>query len=326
MKKITRKRLAPSIESFPGGVRIIGLRGHGKGNDNPPKRGEIKGWSKSSRRRMRDYLLTHQPVPGNKSYGLTMTIPGDRVLDDWTTKIPPSPLECRRLLNHFAKHYLTRNGCGMVWRLEVQTRGVAHWHGILSAPEFVEYKGYPAPIAFAVREWWLDALRVLGKHQFLQKWKTGPVIVGPCYHGSVPGAERKAIDVQAEGGRGAWLRYLQDHATKAKQEQIAQGYGRHWGVVGRSKFVEINPENEKVFTSRQSYFRFWRAYHRLTRPVVSHTERRIKTGGKFTKRPFSGRSLGWCSTRGIYGTSVWYSKPEIVCRIMEWAEGLTGGG
>lgn len=98
------------------------------------------------------------------------------------------------------------------------------------------------------------------------------------------------------------------------------------GVVGRSKFVEINPENEKVFTSRESYFRFWRAYHRLTRPVVSHTERRIKTGHKFAQRIFGGRSLGWSSTRGIYGTSVWYSKPEIVCRIMEWAEGLTGGG
>ena len=320
MKKLTRKRLAPSIETFPGGVRIIGLRGHGKGNDNPPKRGEIKGWSISSRKRMRDFLLTHQPAPGLKAYGLTFTIPGDRVLDDWHTIVPPTPAECRRLLDHFAKNYLIRNGCGMVWRLEVQTRGVAHWHGILSAPELVKYKGYYAQIQFAVREWWLDALRVLGKHSFLQEWKTGFVVVGPCYHGQVPGADRNAVDIQAEGGRGAWLRYLQDHATKAKQEQIAEGFGRHWGVVGRSKFVELKPDGEKVFSSWESYFRFWRAYHRLTRPVVSHTERRIKTGGKFAKRPFGGKSLGWSSSRGIYGTSVWYSRPATVERIHAWAE------
>ena len=322
MARLTRKRLAPSIETFKGGVRIIGLRCHGKGNDLPPKRGDVKGWSTASRKRMRDFLLTHEPVDGLQSFGVTLTIPGNRLAADERTVVAPSPLECRRLLDHFAKNYVVRNGCGMVWRLEIQKRGVAHWHCILAAPRGAEHKGERMAIDCAVRMWWLDALRQLGKHRFAQTWKGREVIVGPCYHGQIPGADRKAVDVQGDGGRGAWLRYLQDHATKAKQEQIAEGFGRHWGVVGRTKFAEQQPDGEMVFSSRESYFRFWRAYHRLTRPVMSYRIRRETTGGKFSSRPFDGRSLGWSSNRGIYGTSVWFSRPDVVAQLHRWAEGL----
>ena len=138
-----------------------------------------------------------------------------------------------------------------------------------------------------------------------------------------PGAWMYSIDVQGDGGRGAWLRYLQDHATKAKQEQIAQGFGRHWGVVGRAHFAEQEPDGEMVFSCRESYFRFWRAYHRLTQPVISYRLRRENTGAKFASRIFDGRSLGWSSSRGIYGTSVWFSKAATVQRLWEWAESLS---
>ena len=327
----TRKRLWPSIQSFKGGVRIIGLRGHGRGNENPPLRGEIKGWSTSSRRRMRDYLLTHEPKPGRLLLGVTLTIPGDRCTEDGKPLPPPSPDECRHLFNHFAKHYLTRNGCGMVWRLELQTRGNAHWHGIVSAPaglKVVYSSGFSTIIAAksAIREYWFQSLRVLGKHHFLQNWKDREVILFDQYHGDIFGADRKAVNIQDDGGRGVWMRYLQDHATKSKQEQIAVGFGRHWGVVGRSQFLEMEPENELAFSCRSSYFRFWRAFHRLTRPVMSYGKRREKSGGKFAGRPFAGRSLGWSSNRGVYGQSVWFSKPETVRRIMEWAESARDSG
>ena len=366
-----RKRLAPSIETFPGGVRIIGLRGHGKGNENPPKRGAVKGWSSDSRKRMRDFLLTHEPVAGLKSYGVTFTVPGPSI----------EPEQARRLWNHFAKHYLTRNGCGAVWRVEIQKRGAVHWHCLLAAPPKID----GAEVWNVLRWWWTTAMKILPpwyvhagggqpepkdvlpgcqRHRVGEQWwdvarvpsKTGMKLPSTLAHlqeasdwiaqrsilfghsvvtvmnpaelekytlWSWPGAWQYSVHLQEGGGRGAWLRYLQDHATKAKQEQIAEGFGRHWGVVGRTKFVELQPDGEKVFSCRESYFRFWRAYHRLTRPVMSYRIRREKTGGKFAGRPFGGKSLGWSSSRGIYGTSVWYSRPATVERLMEWAESLS---
>jgi hypothetical protein len=303
---------------------------------------------------MRDFLLTHEPEQGLTSYGLTLTVPGP----------PIEPENARRLWDHFAKHYLVRNGCGAVWRLEVQSRGAAHWHCLLSAPKKINGE----KIEKVVLKWWLDALDILPPwycHDFQidgvtppncilyktpppdgwppdigDEWNISrqPDIVPRVLFGhrvvtvekssdlrkfslsNWPGARIYAVDVQGEGGRGAWLRYLQDHATKSKQEQIAQGFGRHWGVVGRGKFVESVPDAELVYSSRETYFRFWRVYHRLTRPQMSWRRRREKTGTKFLSRPFGGRSLGWSSQRGIYGASVWFSKPETVKRLYEWAE------
>jgi hypothetical protein len=373
--KTNRKRLAPSIETFKGGVRIIGLRGHGRGNDDPPKRGEIKGWSKDSRKRMREYLLTHQPVEGLKCYGVTLTVPGP----------PLEPDKARKLWDHFAKHYIVRNGCGAVWRLEVQTRGSAHWHCLMvGRPKIVGQK-----IERLLRGWWLKALEILppwyvhasGSAADREKPATpgcirhavncdNPAMCAwwdvsrePCRavvelpesmkhlqeaknyltertvlfgHGVAtvihyddlekvvlskwPGAWEFAVDVQGEGMRGAWLRYLQDHATKAKQDQIATGFGRHWGVVGRGRFMESAADREMVFSGEKSFYRFWRVYHRLTRPQMSYRRRREKVPGKFDGRPFSGRSLGWSSNRGIYGSSVWFSKPEVVERLFQWAQ------
>lgn len=375
MGKIIRKRLAPSIQSFKGGVRIIGLRGHGRGNDNPPIRGKVKGWSSESRKRMRNYLLTHEPVAGLKSYGTTFTVPGPAI----------EPEQARRLWNHFAKNFLVRHGMGAVWRLEIQKRGAAHWHCLLAAPP--EIKG--ADIWTVLRCCWTDALKILPPwYVHAGGEDPAPEIIKPgCVRHCVPGLWwdvsrtpcRKpngnwpeslaylrdaaqwvqehqilfghrvetvmnsddlkkfsisnwpegwiySVHVQEGGGRGAWLRYLQDHATKSKQEQIAEGFGRHWGVVGREKFMELNYEREQGFSCAKSYYLFWRAFHRLTRPVMSYRKRREKSGGKFAGRPFDGRSLGWSSNRGVYGQSVWFSKPETLWRIVEWAESARDSG
>lgn len=374
--KRTRKRLAPSIETFSGGVRITGLRGNGRGGGNVGKRGKIKGWSKDSRKRMREFLLIHQPVEGLKSYGITLTVPGPSL----------EPEHARRLWDHFGKNYLVRNGCGAVWRLEVQTRGQVHWHALMvGRPKIGGVR-----IEELVRAWWLKSLDILPPwyvHSSGFAESIEPPVSNGCirhyagegiervwwdvsrypaakaarplppsmehlkeafdfvqshsvlFGGRVvvierkedaertslkywPGAWKFAVDVQGGGGRGSWMRYLQDHATKAKQEQIAEGYGRHWGVVGREKFIETLANGEMVFSSQASYARFWRAYHRLTRPVMSHRVRRGLTGNKFDRRPFAGKSLGWSSNRGVYGVSCWYSRPETVEKIFRWAESV----
>lgn len=315
-RKLSRKWNAPSIATYAGGVAIFGLRGTGKGNDEPPKRGKISGWSLSSRRRMREWMLTHEPREGLISYGVTLTVPGP----------PPSPDEARKLWNHFTKHYITRNGCGMVWRIEVQKRGSVHWHCIAAAPaENKPVDGELMNFPGAVRHWWAQSLRVLG---VVKEWdcKMGKreVTLLNVYRDQIIGADFHAVDVETGGEKGAWMRYLQDHATKAKQEQIAEGFGRHWGVVGRQSFRETVPSSEMVFTCKASYWRFWRAYHRLTQPVMSHRHRQRHE--KFHNRPFDGKSLGWSSGRGLYGVSVWFSKPDTVRRLFEWAEREGAGG
>ena len=300
---------AESIDFFPGGVKItspatVDLPRKGGGD-----RGTVKGWSSSSRRRMREFLIEHKPGEGLDVYGVTLTVPGP----------PITPQESAHLFDHFSKNFVTRNGCGMVWRLEAQKRGAVHWHGILSSRHRlpVPWLGACLPAAVALRLYWLQALRVLGKVEWKQEYKGGTV-EGNSTRDEIPGAEIYAVDVQADGGRGAWMRYLQDHATKAKQEQIAEGFGRHWGVVGRKCFERSRPVESHQFTSRKTFTRFLRAYRRLTCPVMSHRWRREKS--KFNSRPFAGRSLGWSSSRGSRGVSVWFSKPETVKRLVEWAE------
>ena len=367
---LSRKWNAPSISTYDGGVAIFGLRGHGRGNEDPPKRGKISGWSTSSRKRMREYLLTHGPKDGCRAFGLTLTVPGPQL----------EPEKARWLWDHFSKNFITREGMGAVWRIEVQERGAAHWHCLLVAPKWWR----PELLKKKITDEWLKALDLLPpwwvwrcscfnseslpgtvrhcaggnffdvsrepppaalthdalpeslKHlqEAFDYLNTHAVLVGSkciTVHSLVeakavgclsrwPGASLYSVDVQTQGWKGAWLRYLQDHATKAKQAQIAQGFGRHWGVVGRKAFREIAPSSEMVFTCKASYFRFWRAYHRLTRPVMMYRLRREKCVEKFKFRPFRGKSLGWSSTRGVYGNSVWFSKPDTVRRLFEWAE------
>ena len=46
------------------------------------------------------------------------------------------------------------------------------------------------------------------------------------------GADRHAVDIEADTGKTLWWRYLCDHTSKSKQEQVFGWDGfRHWGVV-----------------------------------------------------------------------------------------------
>ena len=62
-------------------------------------------------------------------------------------------------------------------------------------------------------------------------------VLGP--RGAVRGAADHAARVAVcDDWTGARIRYLHDHASKAKLEQVAVGWGRHWGVIGRGRFEE----------------------------------------------------------------------------------------
>jgi hypothetical protein len=265
------------------------------------KRGKVVGWSSASRRRMRQFMLTMRPAPGLQDFGLTCTIPGP----------PMEPEASKRAWLWFCRE-VDRAGAGMVWRLEVQQRGALHWHAIVSAPSAVTRNGVKMPPAAWLRFLWWAAVETLGEFVCPEgysgkdgTWK-GSLTWSSSRMG-LPGAVSHAVDVQEDSGGGAWRRYLQDHATKAKQEQIAQGCGRHWGVVGRKLYTRAAPD-EIVELTEPQYWAFLRAWRRLCTPRVPDA-----------RCPF-GRRLGWAPRRGKRGTAVAFSRPETVKRLTTWAK------
>lgn len=287
------------VDLYAHGIKTVCVHKTGTNGGKPGKRGKIAGWSKSSRRRMREWMLTRY-VPGAQVIGGNFTIPGPVM----------SPEREKGLWEWFCRE-VDRRGWSMIWRMEIQSRDALHWHAMMHLPpDSVD----PSQNRYAVEELWHEGIRRMGPEHFdppypLKSGK-GEVygLMSDCTSRmAIPGALRRAA--VAKDGRhelGAWLRYLQDHSSKAKQAQIAVGYGRHWGVVGRKRYSEGQAVEGFVLTARE-YYRFLRAFQRLCTPT-------FKTDGK----PF-GRVLGSRIGRGRRGNAVWFSKPETVRRIVLWA-------
>jgi len=297
----------------------------------PGKRGKVVRWSSASRRRMRKYMLTHVPPNGWGLYGATFTVPGP----------PLSPDRCRKLWKLWADLAAYKHGWAVVWRVELQQRGQVHWHCLVSAANAKPaqasrvdetMQGYLT--VSIIRRSWEDALRSLGPQHwdkpYVLRDRKGVVygeLEGVRSLMSIPGALEYASQVQTnQDNSGAWLRYLQDHSSKAKQ---AQGgwVGRHWGVLNRKLFLETEP-HETVKMSGRQYARFLRAYRRM---IMYHraccwydkTRRRMRHCPHIKKCSAVGFGgcLAWGSTRGRYGSSVWFSRPGIVRRLALWAVG-----
>lgn len=209
-------------------------------------------------------------------------------------------------------------GYGMIWRAEVQGRGSLHWHCIGITPAGTD------PLCFK-RLWdhQLDKLgaviadvwiKPMGYNKvkitaLTSKAPRGAVLATiQAPRSALPGADKHSTNIQEEGGAGAWLRYLQDHASKAKQGQIGENIGRHWGVVGRKHWVSLVPDSDKLTVKQFSY-------------VLRHLQRLSTPSFKCKEADF-GRVLGGRNKRGCRGTSVWFSKPETVKRLVVAAKDL----
>ena len=280
-----------------------------KRTDIGGKRGKIQGWSKASRRRLRYVLLTSSGPEGTKPYGLTYTIPGVPAL---------SPEESKTVWKNFCRE-VDRRGLVMIWRLEVQERGALHWHAVLWALDDIPMNPRSrkdkmwVPTRAALHMLWMEALRKAPPVERFGdpyygpsgKWKVG---IEYSRRDEWPGADKRAFDCQdGNGARGAWLRYLQDHATKHKQGQVPEGIGRHWGIVGRSKLVQAIPDHIAEPTDAQ-FKAVVRMMQRLATPIRP-----------CPNAPF-GKKLGYTLRRGSRGSSTWFSKPETIRRLMEWAK------
>jgi hypothetical protein len=344
------------VELYPEGSRLsapsagfLNLPNHLKGIE----RGEIKGWSVASRKRMREWLLTHQPKPDHDAFSVTMTVPGP----------PLEREEWEKLWNTFGV-YLRRMGGGAVWRKEIQSRESVHWHClvvlpyrrserrtlediiVVTPPKDPDGKPLDRIPSYRASDW-RDIYKSLhqprnrfeGEEQTAQGesliesglWQSQVDLyrlwfrcldtLGPCVHtgangmtqqvesrSHLYGADRHAVEIlhMPELNTG-WNRYMLDHTTKAKQEQIAEHHGRQWGVINKKAFDEIEPEESVTLTWRE-YSRFLRVYNRLITPYVKDPDAMF---GKVRGRSFR---------RGMYGKYVTFSNPGTLKRMIEWAK------
>jgi hypothetical protein len=197
--------------------------------------------------------------------------------------------------------------------MELQRRGSMHWHLLLALPGVGGPDGGEAETVRC--EWWALQVR--------RSWWAAVDRMGEYDDGAgvrstrmaLPGAEEHSAEVRFDFGNGeaAWLRYLRDHTSKRKQEQAADGCGRHWGVVGRARWVRAYPD-DVMDLSAVEYSRMLRWLQRLCTPSIP-----------CARSPF-GRRLGYRLRRGRIGSSVWFTRPDTVRRAAEWAVRLSGEG
>lgn len=284
----------PTMFAYPGGV--VARRGvktvvNISGLDNTRKQGDITRFSLASRRRLRDWLLT-RTVPNAFTLGVTVTLPGNSAWEYQDTDFvgPVRPLSFSDGLpaqgfsdtvNRFGKYLLRAfPGCGVVWRAELQRRGAPHLHCVLwingsladHGPGYQPHSnqsaaGWGRNIAFAlhaiVAECWIRA------------------VVQTCFIGSAEDlatfGEGKGIDVVPLDDSPRVLRYLCDHLSKHKREQL--GYrGRQWGVAGRSAFVHLTPREVSEERQRVQLARYLGKIRRtrVYRPGIQFGCRRSK--------------------------------------------------
>jgi hypothetical protein len=226
---------------------------------------------------------------------------------------------------------INRLGFGMVWRIEVQKRGAAHWHCLVTARKdrwtIEEAKdaisGAWESVLSGHWVWHPGIVTIGGKRRYMIAWTpdslpdeyemdpdpANRMVLFRITRNMVRGAfgkDGRACVVEWISGNGCgWWRYLADHATKRKQEQEAVGFGRHWGVVGRGTFKARHVAEVAELTDKE-LGKLLRAVQRLSTPQV--------------KAPcVFGRKKGYKCRRGRVGRSVWFSDSDTYSRLLRWA-------
>ena len=307
-----------TIAIYPRGVKTKGYTSRsiqGKPDGSGGERGEILGWSKNSRRRLRNWLLVNQPV-GGVCIAVTLTVPGEPIQpDDW-----------RKLMQTFANR-LNRAKVGLVWRLELQKRGMPHLHCLAVPAPTTRIRrrrargveDLPSTNVGLWLKWtWLELIDNLPQSSgrvYIDGH--GVVEVDAASRSCLVGARDYAVDLSEDKGD-RWYRYLCDHTTKSKQEQVHTWHGfRHWGIVYRPAFIEVVP-SDSVRLHRRQFAAVYRQLRKLSR-------RRIHDN----RCPFGSRRAA-SPRRSCGGSAVWFGvSPALTLRLLEWASDIppeTGRG
>lgn len=211
------------------GVLVKGQGGKWHGVQLPPRsRGDIKGFSRKSRQRLRETLVAAAPTDKGEIYGCCLTIPGDI----------KTPAEVRKIWHDFVLLYRKKFGAAFVWRIELQERRQAHWHCVfflrwadVSKSIKAAASGKLGPALAAIEQLGYNALQ----HEITSIWQG---VIFRCTHMT----DRTAYGFYEHGVKWQPLEaseakniigYLADHTSKHKQAQLGW-QGRQWGIVNRS--------------------------------------------------------------------------------------------
>lgn len=202
------------IRVFENGIRFVSRNMSHPLAIRPPSlqnstRGAINGFSRMSRLRLRDFLLSRS-VPSYARFGVTLTIPR-------STDISLALVNFREAVHRLRVYFLRRwPSSGFVWRVELQRNRMPHLH----------------LVAFVPSTFYSDGSFDSG--HFLSLWYKSVRGLFPLP--SLSDFLRFSTRCARLDDSISALRYLCDHTGKRKQHQL--GFkGRQWGVVGRDNFV-----------------------------------------------------------------------------------------
>lgn len=167
------------------------------------KRGSVKGLSGAARRRMRKAAAR---VPKDKKPNFfTTTYQGEIGFD-----------ECKRHLDSWGKRMLYYFPlCFIIWRIELQKRGVPHFHMLIyGGPQILNKKGANKEVFEWMRKQWCE---VTGQ--------TGVALEASTRYEAI------------KSMRGVH-RYLTKYLTKVGEEN-EKIPGRQWGIIGRARYGKV---------------------------------------------------------------------------------------
>lgn len=302
-----------------------------KQKHTPGEKQKITTWTSSARRRMRQFMIANTCPPSWFTFGVTLTIPG----------YPLTTRETKRLFNLFTQYSQRQQiKFACVWRMEIQKRGSIHWHLIA-----ITDNNNPATITHELKICWIKCLKALGeveehymgdieapellddlredsgarvKHfDYWAKWgkhykaetlpkqhKNGKIY--PVKYKNIIYDKACDVIIFEDQTHGHWLRYMNDHATKRKQEQIAEGVGKHWGYINKKAFIQDKPKTFYFEDNPEEYYKLLRWLNRLMTPII------------LEKTALFGRKKGkhWGNLQSN-GTKNYFSNPETAQKMID---------
>lgn len=231
------------------------------------------------------------------NYALTLTVPGPVLAPD----------QYKELFDKYAKRLSGRRlKFLMVWRAEVQKREndagqrAIHWHCILSLQNEHDR-------AWFASIWW-DVVSELGPFEG-HKLNSGDIVSGNDRMG-LAGAYERAVRIDQEQNNDCWWRYLCDHASKSKQEQIGHDIGRHWGIMGRKHAIPAISDLVCRLTDRQSV-------------LLDRFLRHLRTPRFKDEKALFGWRRGYAPKMSRYGRSDYFGHQNAVKRFLGWIGALS---
>ncbi|GAB6888977.1 hypothetical protein JCM13304A_24800 [Desulfothermus okinawensis JCM 13304] len=210
-----------------------------KGNPNPPKRGKVKGFSKSSYNRLRKLLFS---IQDNPTLFITLTYPS----------VFPDPKSSKEHLHSFkdlfAKKFPEAFG---IWKLEPQKRGAPHYHLVIyglhlkSKREFLGFKN-----------WLSQAWYRIVKSGDKKHLSAGTQVINLEYIQEKKGQDLDILNL-----------YVSKYVSKEVHFSWWDFPGRYWGCINRKLLKSKIAETYNITVTDSFFYRVRRVLRLKMRSI-----------------------------------------------------------